>query len=115
MAEKDYKRDHLLSGLRESLPIDVSMKGSAWQPIETAPKDGSAVLGFGLHSGPQPDAQRGVKAGDYWWAIMLWDVWRNPDAGGWGEKSLWVFAKDGKPTWSHPSHWMPLPDPPESK
>lgn len=84
-----------------------------WQPISTAPKDGTAVLGFGIHSGPQPDAQRGVKAGDYWWAIMLWDVWRNPDAGSWGEKSLWVFAKDGKPTWSHPTHWMPLPEPPK--
>ena len=84
---------------------------TGWQPIETAPKDGTAILGFGIHSGSPPDAQRGVRAGDYWWAIILWDIWRNPDRAGWGERSLWVFAKDGTPTWSHPTHWMPLRKP----
>lgn len=72
-----------------------------WQPIATAPKDGTAMLGFGIHVESPADAQRGVKAGDYWWAIMVWDIWRT--------KVQWVFSKDGKPTWSIPTHWMPLP------
>jgi hypothetical protein len=74
---------------------------SDWLPIESAPKDGSAILGFGTHVGTPHEEQRGVVAGDWWWAIMLWDVWRNPHQ--------WVFSKDGSPTWSAPSHWMPLP------
>jgi hypothetical protein len=73
---------------------------SEWQPIETAPKDGSAILCFGIHDHSPEDAQRGVRAGDHWWAIMLWDVWRNPPK--------WVLAKDGSTTWSNPTHWMPL-------
>lgn len=83
-----------------------------WRDIATAPKDGTAVLGYGLHTGSPSDAQRGVKAGDHWWAIMLWDVWRHLVPAGWGDQSLWVFAKDGKPAWSLPTHWQPLPAPP---
>lgn len=77
---------------------------NSWQPIETAPQDGSAILGYGRHTASPPDAQRGVKIGDHWWSIMLWDVYR--------PKAQWVFAKDGAATWSKPTHWMPLPDAP---
>lgn len=77
-----------------------------WQPIETAPKDGSAFLAFGIHDHSPPDAARGVKVGDYWWAIVLWDVWRS--------SNIFVFAKDGKGTWSYPTHWQPLPAPPRA-
>lgn len=76
-----------------------------WLPIDTAPKDGSAFLAYGRHTDSPESAQRGVKAGDHWWAIILWDVWREP---------AWVFAKDGTSTWSQPTHWLPLPAPPES-
>lgn len=60
-----------------------------WNPIHRAPRDGTAVLGYGKHTHSPADAQRGVKPGDHWWAIMLWDIWREP--------SRWVFSKDGKP------------------
>lgn len=79
-----------------------------WRPIETAPKDGSAFLAYGIHTTSPPDAQRGVKPGDNWWAIILYDVWRKRADGG----DCWVFAKDGKYTWSEPTHWLPLPAPP---
>ncbi len=83
-----------------------------WQPIETAPKDGNAFLAYGIHTGSPPDAQRGVVAGDHWWAIILWDVWR--PAVEWAKApARWVFAKDGKPTWSEPTYWMALPEPPQ--
>jgi hypothetical protein len=60
---------------------------SEWQPIESAPRDGTYVLGFGLHE------QRGtyIDVIHYWsdrWTV----VWMH----GYGE----------------PTHWMPLPDPP---
>jgi len=86
----------------------------AWQPIETAPTDGNAVLGYGRHTGSPPDAQRGVVAGDHWWAIMLWDIWRPSHTAPWHD-SRWVFAKDGARTWSEPTHWMPLPEPPTDR
>lgn len=82
---------------------------SEWRTIETAPKDGAAILGYGRHVDSPSDAQRGVVAGDHWWAIMLWDVWRDS---GLAQSHRWVFAKDGARTWSEPTHWMPLPDPP---
>ena len=81
---------------------------SDWRPIETAPRDGTAFLAYGVHNTSPPDAQRGVKPGDHWWAIILFDVWRKRSDGG----DCWVFSKDGKYTWSEPTHWMPLPEPP---
>lgn len=77
-----------------------------WHSLDSAPRDGTAILGYGRHVGSPPDAQRGVHPGDHWWAIMVWDIFRTPAS------RRWVFAKDGSPTWSEPSHWMPLPEPP---
>jgi hypothetical protein len=61
------------------------------QPIETAPKDGTAVLCYRLFQG-KPDVDTA-----YW----------KPDRK--------EFGGDG---WSYshlyqPTHWMPMPDPPE--
>ena len=72
-----------------------------WQPIETAPKDGTAFLAYGRHA---TDNGKHWQKGDHWWAIILWDIWREPHR--------WVFSKDGAPTWSEPLNWMPLPEPP---
>ena len=79
-----------------------------WRPMTEAPKDGSAVLGFGIHTGSPPDAQRGVQPGDHWWSIMLWDIWRSRENGG----DRWVFAKDGAPVWSEPLRFKLLRVPP---
>jgi Protein of unknown function (DUF551) len=83
-----------------------------WRDIATAPRDGTAVLCFGIHDHSPIDAQRGVKAGDHWWAIMLWDIWRAKAYA--DEDNRWVFAKDGATAWSKPTHWQPLPDPPSA-
>jgi hypothetical protein len=88
----------------------TSPKFGEWRPIETAPKDGNAFLAYGQHDGPHPDAARGVQRGDHWWGIIQWDIWRDQPPS-WTDK--WVFAKDGKPTWSKPTRWMPLPPCPE--
>ena len=70
-------------------------------PMNLAPRDGSAFLATGVHTHAPADAQR-VQAGDRWWAILLFNVWQAPHG--------FVFAKDGKPPWSEPQRWCPLPD-----
>lgn len=61
-----------------------------WEPIETAPRDGTYVLGYGPHDG----------RGHYIDAIHFW-------------QSRWTIE------WMHgygtPTHWMPLPAPPSER
>jgi hypothetical protein len=73
---------------------------AGWHPISTAPKDGSLVLLFGRHARPlyQGLARRGP--GDPWWDIGLYTL-----EGNW-------WTQHGYPTYSAPTHWMPLPEPP---
>jgi hypothetical protein len=62
-----------------------------WKPIETAPKDGTRVLGF---------AGSGSKA----IAIVSWWNATNFAAGVWVNDRDQLFG---------PTHWMPLPAPPK--
>ena len=64
------------------------MSMSEWQPIETAPKDGSKILAF-----------------EYYWVgypfVCYW------------YKSRWVFHCPGTSLVEmNPDYWMPLPEPP---
>lgn len=61
---------------------------SEWQPIETAPKDGTDIL----LSGPHSNHGWVIKSARFW--IGSW--WSNGNRG---------IGPD-------PSHWMPLPAPP---
>lgn len=73
---------------------------SEWQPIETAPKDGTVVLLFV----PESTDTDGVRVGffSYWAAYGDW----------YGDESASHSLSNlyGKPT-----HWMPLPAPPTSQ
>lgn len=83
----------------ESLAKDAEARG--WQPIDTAPKDGTAVLVY-------PGTWSGRSA-----SIAKWE----------SDK----YAKKPRPYWSRdddfgrvtfsrehpPTHWMPLPPPPD--
>lgn len=106
--------------------------GIPWRrDVAEAPRDGNAFLAFGTHTEEsirRDDApvHKGIVAGDHWWAIILWDVWRkgvpsmsfrDPDpARGAGRFVLrtaepthrWAFAKDGAPAWTEPEAWSPL-------
>ena len=91
---------------------------SEWHPIETAPKDGRAILIFepnghyGLlspHVTPpgfpdgayKLDDPRLLRYDDYRFAVGYW----RPKYGGWGNRNCAEVR---------PTHWMPLPDPPEA-
>jgi hypothetical protein len=60
-----------------------------WKPIETAPKDGTPVLGY--HTGKMTTV--------YW---GLWNEWQLVEPGAYAEEDDW-----------RPTHWMPLPEPPQ--
>ena len=58
-----------------------------WQPIETAPKDGTVVLAF--------TASEGRRA--------MWPAYYKEDSGDWTQVSG---------PFIQPTHWMPMPEPP---
>lgn len=99
---------------------------SVWQPIETAPRDGTEVL---LH-GPVPSDPRRVTAG--FWIVpgpaIIGDcggVCRCPEYSDEVEPPHWCTMHGGDPAgWMSndggfteeypPTHWQPLPAPPSS-
>ena len=77
---------------------------SQWQQIETAPKD-RAILGFIPYHGTE------AEKGSVW--VMRWNDERfaktprpHFEASGW----VWGIRAMRE---QQPTHWMPLPDPPE--
>ncbi len=95
----DYdKLTKLVRECRDALALDP------WQPIETAPKDGSKILLYGVEqfvNMPEP----------------LWKL-SNMLCGHWFDNG-WVFCHlddNSIVFWSNiPTHWQPLPNPPEKK
>lgn len=73
-----------------------------WQPIETAPKDGTRILVI------TKDGVCVVARWEKWLHISGWTIYRIPD-----DKMKWI----GKSTeWlivNDVSEWMPLPPPPK--
>ena len=72
---------------------------SEWQPIETAPKDGRTIIVFrNIHG----------------WNVLGYAYWvdvRGID--GWVSNGF--SDPPGNLGLGHPTHWMPLPTPPEVK
>lgn len=68
-----------------------------WQPIKTAPKDGSEIL----------LAHANSVWVDQWIPSTSYEV-RNGEGGCWMMCDQWTTPEI-------PSHWMPLPEPPTSK
>lgn len=71
-----------------------------WQPIATAPKDGTHILAF-------------IPGGDGYPSLIYVLNWRRVPYntaihGEWH----WVEAAGEEYEWFEPTHWMPLPNPP---
>lgn len=89
---------------------------SEWQPIETAPKGGGAEYVTDKNWVEPPRIL--VSFGEEGIAIVYWD-WSYDEGGynNWGQRDAWIVAYTGEPSALHfgsnPTHWMPLPNPPE--
>lgn len=70
---------------------------SEWQPIETAPKDGTRILGYGMVAFETKPSMATVRWAD------TYDEW-NCDPNECSEYS---------PEKCELTHWMPLPEPPQ--
>lgn len=84
-----------------------------WQPIETAPKDGSLIDVWCI----DPDGQfkpkeGGIRLTDVWWSLSDKNWQRMLDDGDFDEVELWSKNNLSLPPWK-PIFWMPLPDPPK--
>ena len=68
---------------------------SEWQPIETAPRDGTAILVW-----------PGVLFTEMTYfhtSVVRWHDW----------KEAWIEASGEEYNTFYPTHWMPLPPPPK--
>lgn len=76
-----------------------------WQPIETAPKDGTVVLLFGTWAGEIAgvDDAKTVDIG----------YWRGGSSDYDGDDWWRLSTGDAYSCWMKPTHWMPLPEPPK--
>lgn len=77
---------------------------SEWQPIESAPRDGTAFLAWGyLHDDGGPHEPDGTS--------FMGETPRSLIAYRCAQYDLWR-ERDGGCSYAGLTHWMPLPDPP---
>jgi len=75
-----------------------------WQPIETAPRDGTPILGYCPQRG-----QRETRMGIYKPGTVGYNLWKK---GGWPLESGWEYKEPSEIRNWRPTHWMPLFPPP---
>lgn len=88
-------------------PTPVPAETNAWQAIESAPKDGRAMLLGHFNSHGNWRTIRGAWCS----ADAIAETWENEADEGWYEMAV---EADDTPSawWTEPTHWMPLPAPP---
>lgn len=74
---------------------------SEWLPIESAPKDGTFIILYASHNEPPVSIGYYEDDGELW-AGAASQVW-------------WMVEADIMPSACRPTHWMPLPKPPEAQ
>lgn len=74
---------------------------SEWQPIETAPKDGTKILVACAYGGVE--ISEWCELERFHWEHVDGNLWRKVEE----EPSCFWNS-------NHPTHWMPLPPPPPS-
>ena len=83
---------------------------SEWQPIETAPKDGAAVLLYLPDAYTMCGLTDGIIIGHWSAADLPADAPEHSDDAWFHVSQTGGFYCDIEPT-----HWMPLPEPPEER
>lgn len=105
--EHNSEQDAVLTEIDKALSVVVGephadagkVEGEGWQPIESAPKDGTRILAAGMQSGPSIEIVSYGRAGPY-------------------NRSTKKFAEGWYCIPGHllaPSHWRPLPSAPASE
>jgi hypothetical protein len=75
---------------------------SEWQPIDTAPKDGTPILAYG----PEYCGNKNITAVLEWYAFT-------PRIGGGMWNAVGASGYECECDLQEPTHWMPLPEPPK--
>lgn len=83
-----------------------------WQPIETAPKDGTEVLGVFVK---QWDWEKAPSVYGPWTVAFRNKRWMASYDGMSVVEYMSDFGTDYMEAEIDPTHWMPLPDPPETE
>ncbi len=87
--------DHLHGDFLKTVSEFIDPVAGPWQPIETAPTDGSRIL-----AGSKPDQ---------WVCCAYYETDKGHE--GWREDGThWTDATDGS---VNPTHWQPMPEPPQ--
>lgn len=87
------------------IAIKAALEKDGWQPIETAPKDGTTFIGVNLHAKEPKSAQYFYNDGDFKAGDP--EDWERLDT----EYNLSGFDILGT---NLLTHWMPLPAPPKA-
>lgn len=81
-----------------------------WQPIETAPKDGASILVFCVKFAGEISGVVEKNGMTITSRNSSWDGRSDYPGNNW-----WDDGGDYYATWCWPTHWMPLPGPPNSE
>lgn len=79
---------------------------SEWQSIETAPKDGSCILVWSRTWAGEVNRPEEDNGSCY---VAFYTNGKSDYHGEW----WYVHGGDAHASWVQPTHWMPLPTPPE--
>jgi hypothetical protein len=98
---------------------------SEWLPISTAPKDGTIVL---LYCPEPVEAPRRSMGWEHRGSHVVVARWASADPSEWTDEDGWHLpavevefgvyddpSTDFMPVLADPTHWMPLPSPPEGE
>lgn len=114
----------------EEILLAMGYELEGWMPIETAPKDGTLIIGFCNHEADEYRLGGGTKLTNYGCAceayghvedgqhIIYWE--RETTDGSWEEgyytsPGYWAAEGFDGECCANPTHWQPLPPPPGEK
>jgi hypothetical protein len=80
---------------------------SEWQPIETAPKDGTDIIAMYIHISTQ------IVHAAFWMSCV--EGLDDPEDEGWWTYDWSEVSRTKMTGWMTPTHWMPLPEPPKDQ